>query len=163
MSIARNKVVTIDYTLTDNDGGVIDHSENGEFSYLHGADNIIPGLEKALAGKSAGESLTAVIPPEEAYGQRDDSLSQVVSKDAFEVEDDIEVGQQFHAQSPEGKALVITVLAVDDTQVTIDGNHPLAGVDLNFDVNIIDIRDATAEEIEHGHVHDANSPDSQHE
>ena len=156
MTIAENKVVTIDYTLTDNSGDVIDQSVDGGFSYLHGAENIIPGLEQRLAGKSVGESLTVTIPPEEAYGLRDDALKQVVPKEAFDTQDEIEVGQQFHAQSPDDKPMVITVVAVEDTQITIDGNHPLAGVDLNFEVKIIDIRDASDDEISHGHTHGAD-------
>ena len=157
MTIAKNKVVTIDYTLTDNSGDVIDRSVDGGFSYLHGAENIIPGLEQLLAGKSVGESLTVTIPPEEAYGLRDDALTQVVPKEAFDTQDEIEVGQQFHAQSPDDKPMVITVVAVEDTQITIDGNHPLAGVELNFDVKIIDIRDASEDEISHGHTHGADA------
>lgn len=153
MHIANNKVVTIDYVLTDDQGNVIDRSEGGRFAYLHGANNIIPGLERALDGKEKGESLAVAIPPEEGYGQRDESLTQVVSRSAFESPDDIEVGRQFHAQSPEGQPLVITVVAVADDEVTIDGNHPLAGANLNFDISIVDVRDATEEELSHGHVH----------
>ncbi|HHH36230.1 MAG TPA: peptidylprolyl isomerase [Gammaproteobacteria bacterium] len=153
MQIANNKVVTIDYVLTDDQGNVIDRSEGGRFAYLHGANNIIPGLERALDGKEKGDSLAVSIPPEEGYGQRDESLTQVVSRSAFESPDDIEVGRQFHAQSPEGQPLVITVVAVADDEVTIDGNHPLAGANLNFDISIVDVRDATEEELSHGHVH----------
>ena len=153
MQIADNKVVTIDYVLTDDDGNLIDRSEGGQFAYLHGANNIIPGLEKALTGKEKGERLQVVIPPEEGYGLRDDSLTQVISRSAFESPEDIAVGRQFHAQSPDGQPLVITVIAVNDDEVTIDGNHPLAGTRLNFEIDIVDVRDATAEELSHGHVH----------
>ncbi len=153
MQIADNKVVTIDYVLTDDDGNLIDRSEGGQFAYLHGANNIIPGLEKALTGKEKGERLQVVIPPEEGYGLRDDSLTQVISRSAFESPEDIAVGRQFHAQSPDGQPLVITVIAVNDDEVTIDGNHPLAGTQLNFEIDIVDVRDATAEELSHGHVH----------
>ncbi|MFQ5487165.1 MAG: peptidylprolyl isomerase [Gammaproteobacteria bacterium] len=153
MQIANNKVVTIDYVLTDDEGNVIDRSEGGQFAYLHGANNIIPGLENALTGKGKSESFTVTIAPEEGYGQRDDSLTQVVSRSAFESPDDIAVGRQFHAQSPDGQPLVITVIAVSEEEVTIDGNHPLAGANLNFNIDIVDIRDATEEELGHGHVH----------
>ncbi len=153
MQIAKDKVVTIDYTLTDDAGKVIDQSANGDFAYLHGASNIIPGLEMALVGKDAGDEVSVTVPPEEAYGARDESLKQVVSRDMFQSPEEIEVGRQFHAQTPSGETLVITVVGVQDEEVTIDGNHPLAGVNLNFDVKVVDVRDATKEEIDHGHTH----------
>ena len=153
MKIAENKVVTIDYTLTDTDGKILDKAENGSFAYLHGAFNIIPGLETALIGKIAGDSLEVAVEPADGYGERNESLSQTVSKEMFDQQEEIEVGRQFHAQSPDGEMLVITVIGVDGDNVTIDGNHPLAGVPLNFDVSVVDVRDATEEEISHGHVH----------
>ena len=153
MQIGDQKIVTLHYTLTDNEGKVIDQSEDGSFAYLHGASNIIPGLENALAGKSAGEELSVSVSPEEAYGVRDDSMLQQVPKNMFEDTEQIVVGTQFHAQGPNGEMLVVTVMEVQDEHVVVDGNHPLAGVDLNFDVKIIDVRDASEEEVEHGHVH----------
>ena len=153
MTITANKVVTLDYTLTDDSGEVLDQSSNGQFAYLHGASNIIPGLEDALTGKSAGESLNVKVTPELGYGHRDESLSQVVGIDMFESPDDVEVGLQFHAQSGDGNRIVITVTKVEGEEVTIDGNHPLAGVTLNFDVTIVNVRDATEQEITHQHVH----------
>ena len=153
MQIGDQKVVILDYTLTDNEGRVIDKSDDGSFAYLHGASNIIPGLENALAGKSAGDELTVSVPPEEAYGVRNESMMQEVPKSMFEDGSQIAVGSQFHAQGPNGEMLVVTVMEVQDEHVVVDGNHPLAGVDLNFDVKIVDVRDASAEEIEHGHVH----------
>ena len=153
MQIGDQKVVILDYTLTDNDGKVIDKSDDGSFAYLHGASNIIPGLENALAGKSAGDELSVSVPPEEAYGVRNESMLQQVPRNMFEDGSQIAVGSQFHAQGPNGEMLVVTVMEVQDEHVVVDGNHPLAGVDLNFDVKVIDVRDASAEELEHGHVH----------
>ena len=153
MQIEDQKVVTLHYTLTDNDGKVIDKSDDGSFAYLHGARNIIPGLENALSGRAAGDELTVTVPPEEAYGLRNESMMQQVPKTMFEDGSQIDIGSQFHAQGPNGEMLVVTVMEVQDEHVVIDGNHPLAGVDLNFDVKVVDVRDASAEEIEHGHVH----------
>ena len=153
MQIAEHKVVTLDYTLTDDAGTVLDQSRDGQFVYLHGAFNIVPGLEEALAGKTAGEELNVSVPPEKAYGPRDEGRSQVVSREMFDTPEQIDVGRQFHAQSPDGEMLVITVTKVDGDNITIDGNHPLAGITLNFDVKVVDVRDATTEELEHGHVH----------
>jgi len=153
MQIGDQKVVTLHYTLTDNEGRVIDQSEDGSFAYLHGASNIIPGLENALSGKSAGEELSVAVSPEDAYGDRDESMLQQVPKNMFEDTDQIAVGTQFHAQGPNGEMLVVTVMEVLEEHVLVDGNHPLAGVELNFDVKIIDVRDASEEEVEHGHVH----------
>ena len=153
MQIEDQKVVTLHYTLTDNEGRVIDKSDDGSFAYLHGAKNIIPGLENALSGKSAGEELNVSVLPEEAYGVRDDSMLQQIPKNMFEDTSQIAVGTQFHAQGPNGEMLVVTVMEVEEEHVMVDGNHPLAGVELNFDVKIIDVRDASDEEAEHGHVH----------
>lgn len=153
MQIGDQKVVTLHYTLTDNDGKVIDKSEDGSFAYLHGASNIIPGLEDALTGKSAGEEMSVSVSPEQAYGVRDESMLQQVPKNMFEDASQIAVGTQFHAQGPNGEMLVVSVMEVQEEHVVVDGNHPLAGVELNFDVKIVDVRDASEEEMEHGHVH----------
>ena len=153
MVVNQNKVVTINYTLKDNDGQILDQSQNGEFAYLHGASNIIPGLEDALLDKKAGDTLSVTIPPEMGYGERNDTLSQVVPMDMFDSPDMVVVGQQFHAQGEDGHDIMITITEVNGDDITIDGNHPLAGIDLNFDVTIIEVRDATEEETSHGHVH----------
>lgn len=159
MQISNHKVVTLDYVLTDDQGNVIDRSSDGDFAYLHGANNIIPGLENVLTGKTAGDELNVNVSPEDAYGKRNDELNQVVSKDMFDAGSDLAVGMQFHAQSPEGHNIVVTVTDINGDQVSIDGNHPLAGVALNFDVKVVDVRDATPEEISHGHVHGAGGHD----
>jgi len=153
MQIADNCVVTLAYTLKDNDDNIIDQSDDGSFCYLHGAMNIIPGLENALTGKVAGDELSVSIPPEEAYGVRDEARQQEVPRDMFPEDVEIEVGMQFHAQGPDGHQLVVTVVKVEDDRITVDGNHPLAGVQLNFDVKVLEVREATGEEITHGHVH----------
>jgi FKBP-type peptidyl-prolyl cis-trans isomerase SlyD len=153
MQIAKDKVVTIDYTLTDGQGTVLDSSQGGEpLSYIQGAGSIIPGLEAALEGKSIGEALQVTIAPDQAYGERDESLMQTVSRGLFEGADQVEVGMRFRVQS-DSELQVITVVGVEGDTVTIDGNHPLAGVTLNFDVTIRGVRDATGEELSHGHVH----------
>jgi len=139
MQIGDQKVVTLHYTLTDNEGRVIDKSEDGSFAYLHGASNIIPGLENALTGKSAGEELTVSVAPEEAYGIRDESMLQQVPKAMFENPAQIAVGTQFQAQGPNGEMLIVTVMDVQDEHVVVDGNHPLAGQALTFDIELVEI------------------------
>ena len=153
MQIEQNSVVTLHYTLKDNDGNIIDQSDDGSFLYLHGAMNIIPGLENALAGKSAGDEFSVSVSPEEGYGAKDPERIQEVPKEMFENADEITPGVQFHAQGPDGNAVVVTVIEVKDEAVVIDGNHALAGVDLNFSVTVVDVREATEEEVSHGHVH----------
>jgi FKBP-type peptidyl-prolyl cis-trans isomerase SlyD len=152
MEITDARVASIHYTLTDDGGEVIDRSpESQPLRYLHGAGNIVPGLEKALAGKQAGESLKVDVRPEEGYGPRNEGLVQIVPRDVFEGVDKVEPGMQFHAQSKRGP-LLVTVVEVGDGQVTIDGNHPLAGRTLHFDVEVADVRDASDEEKQTGQV-----------
>ncbi len=153
MEIADQKVVSIDYTLKDDDGNIIDQSQAGQpMAYLHGSQNIIPGLENALTGKKAGDEVSVRVSPEEGYGERLEAMTQTVPIDLFEDRDSVREGMQFHAQTDAG-VQVVTVTKVEGDQVTVDGNHPLAGMYLNFDVRIADVRDATPEELEHGHVH----------
>lgn len=156
MRIAKDTVVSIDYTLTDKDGSILDKSKAQEpLAYLHGSGNIIPGLEEALDGKSAGDSIQVTVLPEKAYGLRDESLTQKVPRKLFNATQDIKPGMRFHAEGEHGHNTV-TVTAVDTEHVTVDANHPLAGQTLNFDVNVIEVRAATGEEMEHGHVHGAH-------
>ncbi len=159
MQIAKDKVVTINYTLRNDNKEILDSAQEGDFAYLHGAENIIAGLEQALDGKSVDDEIAVSIAPADGYGERNPDMTQVVPKEMFGADGDIEVGQQFHAASPEGQEIVVTVVAVDDDNITVDGNHPLAGVTLHFEVKIVEIRDASAEELEHGHVH---GPDGHH-
>ena len=156
MLIARNKVVLIDYTLTDDSQQILDRSGEGEpLAYLHGARNIIPGLENALEGKQAGDQLNVRIDPAEAYGERDDRLVQMVPREMFEDSQEIQVGMQFHSGDDEGNTTVVTVTNLTEDTVTVDANHPLAGVPLTFAVTIVEVREATPEEMTHGHVHGA--------
>lgn len=153
MQIAKNKVVSIDYTLTNPQGEVLDTSQGGEpLSYLHGMGQIIPGLETALEGKAQGDAVQTVIPPEQAYGTRDDRLVQDVPRQAFAGVQTVVPGMQFQAQTP-GGARVVTVVGVGNDTVKVDANHPLAGVTLHFDVNVVNVREASPEELSHGHAH----------
>ena len=154
LMIGDKMVVSMHYTLTDNDGKVLDTSEGAEpLSYLHGAGNIIPGLETALIGKVADDSLKVTVEPKEGYGELIPELIQKVNKSAFEGVDTLEPGMAFEAQGPDGQAQRVVISEVEGDEVTVNGNHPLAGVTLNFDVRIVDVRDATEEEISLGHAH----------
>ena len=153
MTISEKKVVTLNYTLKDNDGTLIDESKDGSFVYLHGTSNIIPGLENALTGKTTGDQMSVSIAPEDAYGVRDEERIELVPRNMFPEDTDIKPGMEFHAQGPEGQMITIVVVDVEGDKVKIDGNHPLAGVALNFDVEVMEVRDATEEELEHGHAH----------
>lgn len=155
MQITDNAVASLRYTLTDSKGEILDEATVAEpFVYLHGANNIIRGLEVALTGKTTHDQLQVTIPPADAYGEFDERLTQQVSKAMFAGMDDSQIvpGAQFHAQTNNG-AQIITVAAVDGDQVIIDGNHPLAGETLHFDVTVLDVREATADELTHGHAH----------
>ena len=153
MQVANNTVVAVDYTLTGSDGEVIDSSQGGEpLSYLHGAGGIIPGLERELEGKSVGDQLQVVVQPEDGYGEYNDALVQTLPREDFSAVADLEVGLQFQVESNVGP-IVVTITQITDDEVTIDGNHALAGEVLNFDVTIREVREATAEEIDHGHAH----------
>ena len=155
MKNTENPVVSIHYTLTNKAGEKLDSSIGAEpLSYLHGAGNIIPGLEKALSDVSVGDKLTVTIEAADAYGERNEEQIQTVSKEMFQGIDNIEVGMQFQADSSNGPA-VVTIAKVDGDDVTIDGNHPLAGEQLTFDVEVMNIRPATETEMEHGHIHGA--------
>jgi FKBP-type peptidyl-prolyl cis-trans isomerase SlyD len=160
MQIAERSFVTIHYTLTDSKGVVLDSSEGPEggepLSYVHGQGMIVPGLEEALVGKSAGEQVKVTVSPEGGYGKREDALVQKVSRDEFP-EGDLEVGMRFRSHGP-GGARILTVAAIDEDSVTLDGNHPLAGATLNFDVKIVSVREATEDDLSgFGHSHDCSS------
>jgi len=153
MQISDKKVVSIHYTLTNDKGEVLDSSSGKEpLAYLHGGKNIISGLENALAGKQVGDKFNISIPPEEAYGVHDEALIQTIPKSVFQGIDNIEQGMQFQAKSEQG-IQVVTVTKVDGDKITVDGNHALAGQTLNFDVEVADVREASEEELQHGHVH----------
>jgi len=153
MKIEKNKVVSIDYKLTSDDGQVIDSSEGrSPLAYLHGNGNIVAGLEEALEGKATGDAVNVSVPPEKGYGLRDEAKLVEVSKDKLKGAAEIKPGMQFQAQTPNGQQ-VFTVSKVAESSVTLDANHPLAGTTLNFDVTVREVREATAEEVSHGHVH----------
>jgi len=152
MQISDNTVVTIHYTLTNVDGEVLDSSVGHEpLAYLHGVGNIVVGLENALAGKAVGDKLDVTVAPEEGYGEKHEEMVQKVPVDNFAGVDKVEVGMQFMAQVPWGEQPV-EVIKVEDDGITLDGNHPLAGETLQFAVEVVAIREATAEEIEHSAV-----------
>jgi FKBP-type peptidyl-prolyl cis-trans isomerase SlyD len=153
MMIAANSVVAIHYKLSDERGVILDASPPDQpLHYLHGAGNIITGLERALTGRAPGEQFVTVIPPEEAYGERVEEMVQQVPRDMFQENQDIEVGMRFSGTTPEGQ-LSVVVTEVEGDQVTLDGNHPLAGKTLHFEVTVDTVREATEEELQHGHVH----------
>jgi FKBP-type peptidyl-prolyl cis-trans isomerase SlyD len=153
MVIESDKVVTIHYTLTNQDGKVLDSSSGGEpLAYLHGGGNIIVGLERALEGRKVGDKFQVSIEPADGYGVRDDGLLQQVPRRSFQGVGEIKAGMQFQANTPQGMR-VFRVLRVVGDMVTLDGNHPLAGETLHFAVEVAGIRDASAEEIDHGHIH----------
>jgi FKBP-type peptidyl-prolyl cis-trans isomerase SlyD len=153
MQIAERTVASFNYTLTNDAGEVIDSSEGrSPLAYLHGAGNIVPGLEKEMTGRQAGDRFDVVVAPEEGYGQPNPMLVQTVPRDAFQGVDSIEVGMEFQAQTPQGP-LSVVVSKVDADNVTVDGNHPLAGKTLHFAIEVTDVRDASVEELAHGHVH----------
>ena len=159
MIIKQDSVVTFHYTLRDDTGEVIDSSiSTGPFAYLHGHGNLVPGLERELEGKSAGDSLSVKLSPADGYGEYDPRLIQDVPRRAMQGIPDVKVGMRLHAQTGEG-VRTVTVTAVTDDTVTIDGNHPLAGKNLSFDIDVIDVRDATQEELSHGHVHGPDGDD----
>jgi FKBP-type peptidyl-prolyl cis-trans isomerase SlyD len=159
MVIDKDTVVSLHYTLTGSDGEVLDRSEEGEpFDYLHGAGNIVPGLERALEGRGAGDEIRVAVAAEDGYGERDEEMLLVVQRERFEAAGPLEIGMRFQADTPAG-ARIFTITGIEGDEVTIDGNHPLAGETLNFDVKVVGVRDATAEELAHGHPH---GPDGHH-
>ncbi len=153
MQITKGSVVSIDYTLTNEAKETLDTSKGREpLAFLQGTGQIIPGLEKALEGKSAGEDLQVTITPEEAYGERDDSKTTIVPREQIQGTDELVPGVQLRASGPQGEQ-ILTVTKVDEKEVTVDANHPLAGETLHFDVTVRDVRAATEEELSHGHAH----------
>ncbi len=156
MKIALNAVVSIDYTVKDNDGTVLDTSQGQEpLTYIHGHRQIVAGLESALEGRGKGESFQAEVPPELGYGQRDDERVMKVPRKELPKEMKPAVGMQIFAESPDGHTVPLWITEVSAADVTLDGNHPLSGMKLFFSVSVKDVRTATKEELEHGHVHGA--------
>lgn len=153
MAIAQDSVVTIHYTLKDDAGEIIDSSVDAEpLPYLHGHGNLVPGLERELEGKNVGDKINVTVQPQDGYGDYDKKLVQRVPRRALQGIANIRVGLRLQMQSPEGPRTVVVTNVMGD-MVTLDGNHPLAGKALNFEVEVTDIRPATEEELSHGHVH----------
>jgi FKBP-type peptidyl-prolyl cis-trans isomerase SlyD len=153
LPIKTDSVVTFNYVLKDDAGQVIDSSSPEEpLAYLHGHGNLVPGLERELEGKAAQDKLSVKVAPADGYGEYSEELVQRVPRRSFKGIAKITVGMRLHAQTDQGPRAV-TVKAVTGDMVTIDANHPLAGQNLNFDIELVDVRDATAEELAHGHVH----------
>lgn len=160
-TVAEGKVVLFHYTLTDDQGTVLDSSRaHGEpLPYLHGAQNIVPGLERSMEGRSVGDRFQAAIPPEEGYGEHNGMAPQPVPREEFPPQVPMEVGVQLMAQGPQGEGIPIWIARVETDVVYIDTNHPLAGKTLHFDIEVTGIRAATADEQAHGHPH---GPDGHH-
>lgn len=147
--ISNDLVVEIHYTLTDSDGKELDSSKgNGPLAYLHGKQNIIPGLENELTGKKVGDTFNVTIPASEAYGDREHKMIQSVPKSEFKDPSQIQLGIQFEAQN----GYFVTIIKIENDHVVVDGNHPFAGLDLTFDVEVVGIREATETEVASGHV-----------
>jgi FKBP-type peptidyl-prolyl cis-trans isomerase SlyD len=152
MKIGKEKVVSIHYTLKDNEGTTLDSSVGDQpLLYIHGIGNLIPGMEEGLEGKTKGDKIEIKVSPEKGYGVRDERMIQKMPRSAFG-DQKVEVGMQFNAGTKNGQQ-VVTVTKVEMDGITIDGNHALAGVDLNFSVEVLDVRDASKDELAHGHVH----------
>jgi FKBP-type peptidyl-prolyl cis-trans isomerase SlyD len=155
VEITADRVVTIHYTLKDDNGAVLDSSAGGEpLAYIQGHGNLVSGLEKALEGKQDGNTLAVSVAPADGYGIRDEALIQRVPKRSLQGSGQIKKGMQFQART-DGGMRTFTVTAVIGDMVTLDGNHPLADQTLHFDIEIVGVREATTEELEHGHVHGA--------
>ena len=153
MKIAENTVADIHYAVSDSEGTLIDSSyDHNPLSVIHGTGYLIPGLESALTDHVAGDKFDVEVDADNAYGQRDDNFVQTVPKEMFENIEDINIGTQLRATTDDGEQTVI-VVDVNDDSITVDGNHPLSGIDLKFEVEIMEVRDATEDELAHGHVH----------
>ena len=155
MEISKNKIASLSYTLKNDDGQILDQADKeNPFLYMHGTGGIIKGLENSLENKKIDDSFNVIVAPEDAYGERDPSLTEAVPRTMFEgiSDENLVAGAQFHAQTGHGTQ-IITIADIEGDMVKIDANHPLAGETLHFDVAVLDIRDATEEEIAHGHPH----------
>lgn len=158
MKIEKNKVVTFHYTLTDGHGETLEDTREEKMAalYLHGTETLLPALEQKLEGCEAGDTLNVTLSPDEAFGKVDDDLIMEIPLEDFEGQN-VEPGMVFQAPiDDEDDIRMITVLEKKDQGVIVDANHPYAGETLTFDMEILAVRDATEEEIEHGHVHDPN-------
>jgi FKBP-type peptidyl-prolyl cis-trans isomerase SlyD len=158
--IKNGKVVNLAYSLKNSDGDLLDRADSKEpFTYLHGASQIVPGLETALEGLKTGDKKQVTVQPEQGYGEVNQDLKLTVNRSQFPAGAEIQEGMQFETQTPDGHGLIFTVETIEGDKVTIDGNHPLAGETLHFDVEVLNVRDATEEEKQHGHAHGEHGHD----
>lgn len=154
MPIEVNKVVTLNFTLTDDTGNVLDSTnQGGPFSYITGRGMVLPKLEEAISIMMIGTKKQLRLDAADAYGNYNEQIVQVVGKENFPKDFVLEVGMEYMASNPEGVQMPFTIIEVNDDEITIDFNHPFAGINLNFDLELLDVRDATTEELAHGHVH----------
>jgi len=162
MKISTNKVVVLHYAVSDSEDTLIDSSyDHNPLSIIHGTGYLIPGLEDALTDHVADDKFEVEVPADQAYGQRHDDYVQTVPKEMFASIEDLAVGAQLRATTDDGEQTVIVIDMTED-EITVDGNHPLAGMDLKFDVEVLEVRDATEEELAHGHVHGEGGCGHQH-
>jgi len=153
-TISEGKVVQLSYSLTNTKGELLDRADRNEpFTYLHGASQIVPGLEGALVGLKTGDTKKVKVEAAEGYGEVDADLQLTVKRTQFPADVDMQPGMQFETRGPDGTGMIFTIMGVTGDSVKIDGNHPLAGETLHFDVEVLEIRDATDEEKQHGHAH----------
>jgi FKBP-type peptidyl-prolyl cis-trans isomerase SlyD len=159
MQIANDTAVFIHYTLKNDAGEVLDSSQGDEpLAYIHGHGNIVPGLERALSGKNPGDRFDIKVSPTDGYGERSDARVQDVPRSAFDSDTEIKPGMRFQAQGPSG-SMIVTVTNVSPERVTVDANHPLAGENLNFAIEVVSVRECTQQELSHGHIHGADGHD----
>jgi FKBP-type peptidyl-prolyl cis-trans isomerase SlyD len=162
MKISHNKVIVMHYAVSDSEGTLIDSSyDHSPLSVIHGTVYLIPGLEAELIDHKVGDKFAVEVSADQAYGERVDEFVQTVPKDLFSGVEDLAVGTQLRATTDDGEQTVI-VIDVTDDEVTVDGNHPLAGLDLKFEVEILEVRDGTKDELEHGHVHGEDAYGHEH-
>jgi len=163
LPIADGLVVVLNYTLRSEEGEVIDSSTADDpMAYLHGADNIVPGLEQALAGKTVGFHGKISVDPEDAYGEREDVPPDAVPRSAFPADAELETGMQFMAEGPNGEHAPVWIVGVEGDKVLVDSQHPLAGVTLNFEVEVLAVRKATQDELNHGYPHGPTGHEGHH-
>ncbi len=156
MPLKINQIVSIGYTLTDDEGNVVDSANSAApFSFISGKNQILPMLEEKLGEMLIGSNKIVVIPPEEGYGIYDENALQKVDRAEFPEDTALEVGMSFFADTPDGKEIPVVIKNIEGNDITLDFNHPLAGKTLTFDVQLLNLRDATAEELSHGHAHGA--------
>lgn len=152
--VEKNVVVSMAYTLKTKDGEVLDSADREDpFMYLHGHENIVVGLERALDGKTTGDKISTVVSPEDGYGLRDETGMRELPRDSFPPDMDLSPGNQFGAELETGEVVGIWIVDADDKVITVDMNHPLAGEELHFEVEILELRMAREDELQHGHPH----------